>query len=168
MGTEAGVSNRRRDQDGIEAPTFLCTQSRLPPLEVDLGMTDAIQAPQGLLGPVRSQRSRHAIDTQMSLFDLGNGGAGSDAPKQSRGGNGVSKFLSIFHVLSLLDEPTQPQDYTCLQPGLSGTKPLIDRDWNRRFEHQVPAKKVLDTGGQKELIAAGTRNSGPLSMGLGH
>ncbi len=50
------------DLGWIETSLFFGADNSPPLFEVDLDLTDALQAPQGLLGPVRSQGSRHAIN----------------------------------------------------------------------------------------------------------
>ncbi len=59
---ESGVTNHPGDQGGIEPNTFLGLYHRFAFFEIDFRVNNAIQASQGPFGPVRSQRSGHAIN----------------------------------------------------------------------------------------------------------
>ena len=76
-----------------------------PCLELDSDFTDAIQAPQGLLGPVGSQRSRQAVDAYLSALHL-SGGAADQQEAQKREcseGSPAIHFRTIaFHGSLLL------------------------------------------------------------------
>ncbi len=89
-GAEPGVFDRLPDLSRIETCVVFGVDDRLAAGEIDFDVTDAIQAPQGLLGPVGSQRSRHAVDTQMGLFDLSKRGTDADGPGQTCRGKGDS------------------------------------------------------------------------------
>lgn len=98
-GAEPGILDSCCDLGWIETSLPLGADNSLPLFEVDFDMTDAIQAPQGLLGPVGSQRSRHAVDAQMSLFDLGEARTGADSPGESRCRKNGPKLSSHSHDL---------------------------------------------------------------------
>ena len=89
-GTEPGVFYRPWDLGRIETRVLFGVNDRLTAGKIDFDVTDAIQAPQGLLGPVGSQRSRHAVDPQMGLFDLGESRTDTDGPGEARRGKSDS------------------------------------------------------------------------------
>lgn len=77
---ESCVTDCRTYQRGIEAAAVLRVDRAFPLFEIDRRMTDAIQTPQGPLGPFRSQGSRHAIDAKVGFLDLSNSRADSHPP----------------------------------------------------------------------------------------
>lgn len=61
-----GAGNLRR----IERLIFGRVNDRGPCIQIDFDASNAFQAPQGLLGPVRSKRSGHPVDSRSSFPDL--------------------------------------------------------------------------------------------------
>ncbi len=60
------VVDRFGNQGRIEGFSRLCVNSRLTLHKIDISMTNAIQAFQGLFGPFRSKPSDHAVNSDHS------------------------------------------------------------------------------------------------------
>lgn len=103
---ETRVTDCRSYQGGVEATTLFCADRALPLFEIDRRMTDAFQAPQGPLGPFRSQWSRHAVDAKVGFLDLSNSRPDSHPPGQACHDERTSDS-SNPHLISFLTAPEQ-------------------------------------------------------------
>lgn len=70
---EACVVDRFGNQDRIEGFSRLWVNYRLTLHQIDISMTNAIQAFQGLFSPFRSKPSYHAVDLDRGLNNLSRG-----------------------------------------------------------------------------------------------
>ncbi len=79
-GGEASVADGLANALGIEGLAFGGPYGGGSGFKIDFDTTDAIQASQGLFGPIGSQRSRHAVDAQMGLLYLRESGGAGEEP----------------------------------------------------------------------------------------
>ena len=75
-GSESGVLDRLGNSCGIETSSRLGCDDDRPLFQADAYFADAIQASQGFFRPVSSKGSRHAVDADLSLGNLGKQGRG--------------------------------------------------------------------------------------------
>lgn len=78
------IVDRFGNQNGIEGFSSLRVNRRLTFYQIDISMTNAIQAFEGLLGPFRSKPSYHAVDLDGSTYDLRWGGRSHQKTKQPK------------------------------------------------------------------------------------